>query len=610
MCQFNRNSEVYFMNKWIRLIAMLMLLIFCLSACAEEEVKPIEMPSGEDDSSTTEDDGAQPSEDEERLDPSQALLLVENKKTDYVLVVNNEIPSTEKTLVVGFRNAFWTKTNADLKMGTDSDEPQPKEILVYTMDARSEVSDMMKKITAPNGKGYYIGLQGEKIVVACEQKEYLKSALDLLLSAIRPCGDGMYGVALDYVGKLDIPKPIASAASQVSSYYTGEGNYTVAVTKGTAQNYADYCAELDKSFDVYSTNQIGNNQFATYIQNSSSGKMAVYTMYYPVENCYKVTYGPLGYLPALEATTDRSVYVQPSITQNGRDGSKLALGYNAAGMSSIVQLEDGRFILFDGGPYNAGDAATTDDLISLYTLLKGMAPNNEKPVIAGWFFSHAHGDHTQVATEFIKKYYKKVDLQMVGYNFPDFDSITIANENKMDMKSNATALSQSVKSCYPNAETWIVHTGEVLMLPGCKLEVVYTPEDYGTNASLGAQSNGTISFPWGNHACSVFRLTVNETTFLVLGDAEKTLCQWMANNYGEAMKSDILSLSHHGLNGGDLDFYKYIDPDICFWPIDQARMEDNICRQYDFNQYLLNIGGHNGRRREHYCADTTKTILC
>ena len=63
---------------------------------------------------------------------------------------------------------------------------------------------------------------------------------------------------------------------------------------------------------------------------------------------------------------------------------------------------------------------------------------------------------------------------------------------------------------------------------------------------------------------------------------------------------------HHGSNGGDLNLYKYVDPDICFWPVDQSRFESaNWQTLYDYNRYLLT-----GRNREHYTASVTKTIYC
>ncbi len=607
------------MKGWIRLIAILLLAVLCLSACApdnntETPNNNTQTPSTNDDTNSQNKPSEEGKEEENNtpqlLDPANAVLLVENSKTEYAIVYDNNITKEANALINGFRNAFWTKTGADLKARKDNEAAQAKEILVYAMDDRREVSNMMSNLRAPNGRGYYIGIEGEKIVVACDDVMYLEPALELLLSAVRDCGNGSFGVQKGYSGKLDIPAPTASALSEIKTYYVGEGNYTVSVHDVTAKNYSDYCAALDREMEEYSTNQIGDNRFATYIKDNIRGSMAVYTMYYPKEKCYKITYGPLGYLPGLTATPEGGETVRPSITQNARDGCESSLGYSAAGMSSIVQLSDGRFILFDGGPYNAKDASTKDDLDSLYNLLKGMTPNGGKPVIAAWFFSHAHGDHMQLAVEFLEAYHGRFELQMVGHNFPDFDTITIAYESPAAMKAWVDKFYAKLDAYYPNAATWVCHTGEVLNLPGCKLEVVYTPEDYATNPQLGAITDGMIKFPWGNHACSVFRLTVNTTTFLVLGDAEKTLCEWMADNYGAEMKSDILSLSHHGLNGGELSFYRYIDPDICFWPIDTERMEANDCRQYDFNKYLLNIGGYGGRNREHYCADETKTIYC
>jgi len=357
--------------------------------------------------------------------------------------------------------------------------------------------------------------------------------------------------------------------------------------------------------ELYSQNQIGDNLFATYIVDTVRGQMAAYTMYYPIDKSYKVTYGALEYLPALKAEPQGTATAKPSISQNARDGAEQSLGYSAPGMCHIIQLTDGRFVLFDSGPYNAKDASSKDDLDMLYELLKSMTPGGGTPVIAGWLFSHAHGDHMQLATKFLEKYHSKVDLQMIGHTFPDAINLPDTG-NFGGMANNAKTFCEKVDSYYPKAETWVCHSGEILQLPGCKIEVIYTPEDFSSDPDLGAQADGSIQFPSGNHTCTVFRATVNKTTFLVLGDAEKTLCQWIGENYKESLKSDILSVSHHGSNGGDLKLYQYVDPDICFWPVDQSRFESaNWQTLYDYNRYLLT-----GRKREHYTASVTKTIYC
>ncbi len=600
------------MKIWHRFLAAVLTLGICVSAltaCRLDESPPDDEGKNTDPSMQApdrENDQEKPDNTDETpiISPTEALLLTKDQASDYVIVCDDAIDTEAEALIQSFRIRFWEKTKTALPIARDTDAPRKQEILIYTMDDRAEVSTMMKKINAPRGNGFYIGLLEQKVVVACQSVMYLELALDLLCEAVSPCADDAYGLPRDYVGRLDIPEPIRGWQSQIQSFYTGERNYTVSVNDITKKNYLDYCAVLEESFTKYSDNQIGENLFATYVADHIYGKMAIYTMYYPNDGCYKITYGPLRYLPELTPVSRGDHTVIPSITQHARGGSR----WN--GMCSIVQLTDGRFVLFDGGPYSATNEYSKDDLKNLYQLLSDMTPGDGLPVVAGWFFSHAHSDHMQLAVHFVRQYHGQFELQMVGYNFPDFDSVTILHETTSDMKRWVDAFREAVDLYYPQAKTWVVHTGEVLKLPGCTLEVVYTPEDYATNPQLGALTNGIIQFPWGNHSCAIFRLTVNTTTFLVLGDAEKTLCKWMADNYKTEMKSDILSLSHHGLNGGELSFYQYIDPDICFWPTCTETMISEKCTKHDFNQYLLNIGGYGTRDREHYPADVTTTIYC
>ena len=594
------------MKQWIRLIAVLMLVVFCFTACGTANTpEDPETPENETpDNGNETPDGNEEPEDEKPvlLDPSQALILAENRKTEFVIVCDDALTSTARTKINTFVNQFWNKTGATLKIKKDTDAMQAKEIVVYTMNDRREVSDLMDRVTAPEGRGYYIKMENEKIIVACEELMYLQPALDLLMSAVSDCGNGVYGVKLGYEGKLDIPAPVTSATSRILSVYTGNSNYTVSVSNATKKNYQDFCAKLDRSMELYSTNKIGDNEFATYVVDTVRGQMAAYTMYYPTDKSYRVTYGPLGYLPSLTAEDGNAV--RPSITQNDRDGSEQSLGYSAPGMCHFIQLSDGRFVLFDSGPYSKNDASSKDDVDELYNLLKSMTPNKGTPVIAAWLFSHAHGDHMQLATAFLERYHGQVSLEMIGHTFPD--SANLPNSGNFGgMAANITEFCDSVKKYYPKAETWVCHSGEILQLPTCKIEVIYTPEDFSSDPDLGGQADGSILFPSGNHTCTVFRATVGETKFLVMGDAEATLCEWIGVNYKTALKSDIFSVSHHGSNGGNLQMYQYVDPSIVFWPVDKARFDSsNWQTLYDYNRYLLS------GKREHYTASETKTIYC
>ena len=80
-----------------------------------------------------------------------------------------------------------------------------------------------------------------------------------------------------------------------------------------------------------------------------------------------------------------------------------------------MMLEDGRFIMIDGGQ-NIGGMHTGYDpwaqvdtiynvLSDLYVKAYGYAPSNENPItIAAWIITHGHGDHISAMWDFSHKY--------------------------------------------------------------------------------------------------------------------------------------------------------------------------------------------------------------
>ena len=151
------------------------------------------------------------------------------------------------------------------------------------------------------------------------------------------------------------------------------------------------------------------------------------------------------------------------------------------------------------------------------------------------------------------------------------------------------------------ANRLLLHTGQLFWLEDAMVEVLYTADDFAPKA-----------FPWGNHTSCAFRLTLGGKTFLVLGDCEKALCQFMADVYGAALKSDVLQLSHHGVNGACLDLYQAVDPDFCFWPIDEFRFFNHAQirgeKAWDFNRWILDDTVKN---RAHFHTSTTTVLtLC
>ena len=601
------------MKKLIRLLALLLLVILCVSACngggnetdntGNDTKDTTENTKDTSDTSGNNNNGTSDTKDTEKVETlaeADALVLSNKKRTDYFIVEDDAAPKAIKNAISKFATAFATKTGSALETRNDSEAPKEKEILIYLMDDRDEVQTVFEKITAPEKKGFRIEAIGSKIVVACNDEMYLEYALDLLGDAIRVTDTGSYGIEKDYVGMLDIPALPTAATSTVNVKYTASGNQTVAVNMATKNNYSNFVRSLaSNGFTTYATNTIGDAQFGTYIKESQFGQQAVYTRYFPEDSCYKVTYGPLGYLPEIRAAA--SDKVTPSFTQ-----MQLTSGVGAGtapGMSTVVQCSDGKYIIFDGGSNKAADKET------LYNFLKDNDPDGGKPTIAAWVITHAHGDHMGLANSFLAEYVGKIELERIVYNFPDWENVSLSYEGSVSGSEGIASQFQAiVESEYSNAQMWVAHAGEVLNLPGVEMEVLYTQEDYATG--FGLKPNGSVVFGSANSTNVITRLTINGTTVMMLGDSMPEENKWMANNYGDYLKSDMLQLAHHGSNGGEITLYQAIDPDICIWPVEAERMEE-FKSNSEFNRYLASLGEYSsGRKREHYSHDTITTFDC
>ena len=67
-------------------------------------------------------------------------------------------------------------------------------------------------------------------------------------------------------------------------------------------------------FTLYAENTIGSSQFKTYIKNNAAGNMVAYLMYHPEVNTFRLTYGPMEFLPnATPLKADNKA--DPTITQ-------------------------------------------------------------------------------------------------------------------------------------------------------------------------------------------------------------------------------------------------------------------------------------------------------
>ena len=122
----------------------------------------------------------------------------------------------------------------------------------------------------------------------------------------------------------------------------------------------------------------------------------------------------------------------------------------------------------------------------------------------------------------------------------------------------------------------------------------------------------------GNLKTAVFRFFIGEQSILVTGDASKLNVDEMCDRYGSYLKSDIMTVPHHGHNqnryrarNGTKEFYKLVDPSIVMWPDGVSAQKKKMAwdgvpgSAWEANYYLV----HSLHVKEVIVAGSTTTTV-
>lgn len=367
----------------------------------------------------------------------------------------------------------------------------------------------------------------------------------------------------------------------------GEGAYQMCIQNTTREEFDTYASLLEtKGYKVYSKKELSagsaivdKNVFYTFI-----GKgIHIYLSWNPGMKIVRIIMTPEEKLPSLEKPKlEAKDTVVPTVTQMQLDG---------AGMMYVAQLADGKYIVIDGGVYGIEDTWRLHDYLVEHT------PEGMKPTIACWMYTHADPDHIKLATQFPEKYAEEIDIESFAYNFPSENYVTTGTQNDETMVASINLLLKNDRTYYPKATHYQFHAGQSYYFKGLEIEILQTTEEFYPNTPN----------VW-NDSSAAWRMKFESgKTVMFLGDSQTILCQQLEETYGDYMKSDVLQLAHHGLIGGDLELYQFIDPDICFWSTDIERFNGTYSG-YN-HKYCLGEGGctYNGylrdtalKKRTHY----------
>ena len=325
---------------------------------------------------------------------------------------------------------------------------------------------------------------------------------------------------------------------------------------------------------------LGDNKFAIYTNNEYTLNVG----YYAYENSARLLVEPKGALPTRAEDNKTEKKTTAQITMLDTNG----------GLSILIRLEDGRFIVIDGGySENFGDfSRAIKQQASAYT---------DEPIIAAWIITHAHGDHVnllfgqalaiktsgitvesillnQLSEAETARSYETTQAYQAGkvsgfYDFGQSEGIT---------KSNAVI--EEIAPAF-GADLYKVHIGQSFNISNVRMDVLFTMEG---DAPEVCNSYNGIS--------NIIKMTFTDsetgdvTTFLSTGDATGRGMDVARRIFGDYMKCDILSVNHHGWStkGGDsqmISAFKSVSPALLLWPV--GYVDINTVSNLTYNRVLF-----------------------
>ena len=353
--------------------------------------------------------------------------------------------------------------------------------------------------------------------------------------------------------------------------YTGEGI--------TPESYLAYCADLEKNgYVLHMQSECEESIFRTYV-NKDAGVM-LYAAYEAYAHQYeyaprfqkdiRIVTSPLSKvaIPPKEIITPAPAYKKVTNTAV----TAIEVTGRATGMGYIITLEDGSFIVFDGGGLNP-EPKESDTIWKLLCLrheqIYGALPTPENPIrVAAWIITHSHWDHYGAYRVFIDKYGKSELFSMkymIG-NFPSRSSVYgIINQDILNM--GTPAVMQKLHDGMREDFTFLkVHAGQKYYFANLEMQVMMTYDNI-SPARIYNQNDTSTVLRFKLQATNEQGDAVGDPYIMMwLGDANNNESRYLCAMYGKYLRADSTSVAHHGNIGCETPLYNTINANTIWWP--------------------------------------------
>lgn len=369
-----------------------------------------------------------------------------------------------------------------------------------------------------------------------------------VVTDIKTGGTGKAATDVNSKEAISLTPPDFATSGSIVYNDCADQSTLLTATNATADEYQTYLQKLETNgyVKVMEDRKILNsdNKAAIY----SNGKYLISTNFIATNNTVKIAIEPTNcntveavnkYLSAFDTEfSAKSNICEPLFLSVGLSVSenKSDVGYYNTGLSYILRLSDGSFIIIDGGD----SAAANDHAGRIYSILKYYAPDKENIRIAAWIITHPHSDHARAFLEFCGSFLGdstyKVTLEKVVANIPNYEDI-MASLSNTHLLINSS-LRNSFAACKTRGtDIYKAHTGQVYNFCGATVELFYT-YDVSMPQKLAKGMDNTFSLG--------FMISFEGEKFLINGDMTSIGIIAVNQMYGANLKCDFVQVPHHG----------------------------------------------------------------
>lgn len=580
---------------WIKLIAILLIFATAftvLASCASND------ESGDASDSNVETDAG---ETQPIIDPEGIITIFANGAYNARLIRAENANSFEKDVYNQVKELFKKRTGVNPSIHTDfvaanTERYDGPAILIGDTDYK-ESKTAYKKL----GEGEASAtVSGNKYVLAFSTKDSVTSLIDTLKgylnkkaskTEIKVSSEWAMDIKLQYhtsgnetFDENGVIKNATIPGNLGQEYNAGQGSKTYVKTGATKETFDEACATVEANgFKKYTTNTIGNNEFATYVTQTQ----IVHFMYFPNKSELRTAVdkrgtGTNGFtLPGLSGdnkytSTKNSLMTLVEIENSSWPG----------GMCLIFKLCDGRFVIVDSGVGGRDNDGSSSGWV--YATLAKHAEDPKDIQVAAWIITHIHSDHAGGLVDMARGTYE-VSRPSEGQNrthnvmpreikqYIKIDTLIFNRpENNVDGRNGWM---DEIIRAFNVTKVIKAHPGQVFYYANCKV-TMYSSLDLVIDKKISNHNDESLAMMF----------EFNDKKLLVLGDVYPQNTTAIAKIYTDSLKADIVQTSHHGYNNTAADqIYKYVKASMVIWPVASYEMKDCDLKNDPMNAILKEI---------------------